>query len=80
MQQNETNPPSRSTLLYYLSATLEAEQEFQSIAYAASGMFNLSHPDTVQQLELEHALKTIQTKAEIARCMIQWIADHPDSL
>jgi hypothetical protein len=77
MKDASIGMPSRAKMLYYLDATLEADREFAAIEYAASGMLDLTHTETLQELELDIALKTIQCKAEAARHMIQWLAEHP---
>ncbi|WP_416673905.1 hypothetical protein [Egbenema bharatensis] len=77
MTDSSVEMPPRAKLLYYLDTTLEADREFAAIEYAASGMLDLTHPETLQELDLSIALKTIQCKAEAARKIIQWLADHP---
>lgn len=75
---NDVNMPPRAKMLFYLHATLEADREFLAIEYAASGMLDLTHSETLKELDLNGALKTIQCKAEIARQMIRWLAEHPN--
>ena len=72
--------PPRAKLLFYLDATLESDREFAAIEYAASGMLDLTHAETLKELDLDGALRTIQCKAEIARQMIRWLAEHPNHI
>lgn len=65
---------SWSKTVYFLSVTLEMDREFQSIEYAASGMFDLCHTETLKQLELRRSVQTVNFKVQIARSMLKWLA------
>lgn len=65
---------SPAKMVDFLTVTLEMERELQSIEYAASGMFDLSHPQTLKQLELRQSVLTVYSKIEAARSMLRWLA------
>jgi hypothetical protein len=45
-----------------------------------TGMFDLSHPETAEQLDLEKCLRAIRQKSSIAREIVKWIAENKDLL
>ena len=74
------SPPNRETALYFLDIFTQLENEFTRIELAATGMFDLDHPETAEKLDLEAALRAIKLKTQLAKDILRWVAEHEHAL
>ncbi|MEL6159431.1 MAG: hypothetical protein AAFR18_09455 [Cyanobacteria bacterium J06627_32] len=74
------NPPCWESALYFLDTFTYMESEFGVVDLVATDMFDLSHPDTAEELDLPKALRSIRQKSSIAKAIVQWIAENKDLL
>ena len=76
----EINPPRWESALYFLDTFTYLESEFGIIDLAATGMLDLSHPATAEELDLPRTLRAIRQKVSITKSILHWIANHRESL
>ena len=74
------DPPELETALHFLGIFTNLEDEFNRIDLANTGLFDLDHPETAQQLDLAGAIRTIKTKGQLARSVLRWVDDNRYSL
>lgn len=74
------NPPCWESALFFLDTFTYMDSEFGIIDLVATGMFDLSHPETAEELDLKKALRAIRQKTSIAKSIVQWVADNKDLL
>ena len=70
------NPPELDTALYFLAIFTNLENEFNRIDLVNTGLFDLDHPDTAQQLDIAGALRTIRRKSQLAKTVVRWVDDN----
>ena len=70
------NPPNWEAALYFLETFTQLDDEFSRIELAATGMFDLEHPETAEKLDLEGAIRAIKLKSRLARDIVAWIAEN----
>ncbi len=76
----EINPPCWESALFFLDRFTYMDSEFGVIDLIATGMFDLSHPATAQELDLTRSLRAIRQKSSMARSIVKWIAENKDLL
>lgn len=76
----EINPPCWESAMYFLETFTYVEAEFGMVDLAATGMFDLSHPATAEELNLTKALRTLRHKVSITKSILHWIADNKELL
>lgn len=74
------DPPELETALHFLSIFTNLEDEFNRIDLINTGLFDLEHPETAQQLDLPGALRAIKSKSQLAKNVLRWVDDHRYSL
>ncbi len=74
------NPPCWESALFFLDTFTYMDSEFGIIDLIATEMFDLSHPETAEELDLKRALRAIRQKSSIAKSIVQWIAENEDVL
>lgn len=74
------DPPELETALYFLAIFTNLDDEFNRIDLVNTGLFDLDHPETAQQLDLPGALRAIKSKSRLAKEVLRWIDDHRYSL
>lgn len=74
------NPPCWKSALFFLDTFTYMESEFGVVDLVATGMFDLDHPETAGELDLQKALRAIRQKSSIAKSIVQWIAENADLL
>lgn len=79
-QELKISPPCWESALFFLETFTDVEAEFGIIDLIATGMFDLSHPETAEQLDMKKALRAIRQKSSIARDIVHWIAENKDLL
>lgn len=79
-EELKINPPCWKSALFFLDTFTYMESEFGVIDLVTTGMFDLSHPETADQLDVERALRAIRQKSSIAKAIVQWIAENKDCL
>lgn len=52
------------------------EDEFNRIDLVNTGLFDLEHPETAQQLDLTGAIRAIKSKSQLAKSVLRWIDDN----
>ncbi|MEM9161813.1 MAG: hypothetical protein AAGC54_01935 [Cyanobacteria bacterium P01_F01_bin.4] len=70
------SPPNWEAALYFLETFTQLEDEFMRIELAATGMFDLEHPETAQTLDLAGAVRAIKLKSQLAKDVLKWVAEH----
>lgn len=74
------NPPCWESALFFLDTFTYMDSEFGVIDLIATDMFDLSHPETAEELDLQKALRVIRQKSSISKSIIKWIAENKDLL
>ncbi len=74
------DPPELETALHFLTIFTNLEDEFNRIDLVNTGLFDLEHPDTAQQLDLTGALRAIKNKSQLAKNVLRWIDNNRYSL
>ena len=74
------DPPELETALHFLGIFTNLEDEFNRIDLVNTGLFDLEHPETAQQLDLPGALRAIKSKSQLAKNVLRWVDDHRYSL
>lgn len=75
-QELKINPPRWETALYFLDIYTQLEAEFNQIELLLTDMFDLSHPETQEQLNPASAVRAIKMKASIAKEIIKWLSEN----
>ncbi|MEL6136362.1 MAG: hypothetical protein AAFR42_02970 [Cyanobacteria bacterium J06628_6] len=70
------NPPNWEAALHFLETFTHLDDEFSRIELANTGMFDLSHAETAEKLDLEGAVRAIKLKSRLAKEIVQWIAEN----
>jgi hypothetical protein len=80
MSDNELhiNPPCWDSALFFLDRFTYLDTEFSVVDLVTTGMFDLSHPETAEQLDLTKALRAIRQKSSIAKSIVKWMAENKD--
>ncbi len=66
--------------MYFLDTFTYLESEFGIVDLAATGMLDLSHPATAEELDLPRTLRVIRQKVSITKSILHWIASNRESL
>lgn len=74
------DPPELETALHFLGIFTNLEDELNRIDLVNTGLFDLNHPETAQQLDLPGALRAIKSKSQLAKNVLRWVDDHRYSL
>ncbi len=74
------DPPELETALHFLVIFTNLEDEFNRIDLVNTGLFDLEHPDTAQQLDLHGAIRAIKSKSRLAKNVLRWVDDNRYSL
>lgn len=74
------DPPELETALHFLMIFTNLEDEFNRIDLVNTGLFDLEHPETAQQLDLPGALRAIKSKSRLAKNVLRWVDDNGYSL
>ena len=74
------DPPELETALHFLAIFTNLDDEFNRIDLVNTGLFDLTHPDTAQQLDLPGAIRDIKSKTRLAKNVLRWVDDHRYSL
>lgn len=74
------DPPELETALHFLAIFTNLEDEFNRIDLVNTGLFDLEHPDTAQQLDLPGAIRAIKSKTRLAKNVLRWVDDNRYSL
>ena len=74
------NPPCWESALFFLDVFTHMESEFGVIDLVTTGMFDLSHPETAKELDLEKSLRAIRHKSAIAKDIVKWVAENKSLL
>lgn len=78
--QLQINPPCWESAVFFLDTFTYLESEFGVVDLVSTGMFDLSHPGTAQELDLKKNLRAIRCKSRQAKDIVKWIADHKAQL
>lgn len=70
------DPPELETALYFLVIFTNLEDEFNRIDLVNTGLFDLDHLETVQQLDLPGTLRAIKSKSQLAKNVLRWVDDN----
>lgn len=76
----QINPPCWESALFFLDTFTYLESEFGVVDLVTTGMFDLSHPETAQELDLKKNLRAIRRKSAYAKDIVKWIVHHKDRL
>ncbi|MBE9079064.1 hypothetical protein IQ241_17465 [Romeria aff. gracilis LEGE 07310] len=79
-QELKINPPHWDTALYFLDVFTQLEAEFNQIELVLTDMFDLSHPETLNQIDPDRAVRAIKMKASIAKAIVKWVGENKDLL
>ena len=74
------DPPELETAIHFLTIFTHLEDEFNRIDLVNTGLFDLEHDETAQQLDLQGALRTIKQKSQLAKKVLRWVDDNRYSL
>ncbi|MEM6255410.1 MAG: hypothetical protein AAF821_21050 [Cyanobacteria bacterium P01_D01_bin.156] len=74
------DPPELETALHFLEIFTNLEDEFNRIDLVNTGLFDLEHPETAQQLDLPGAIRAIRHKSKLAKDVLRWVDDNRYSL
>lgn len=74
------DPPELETALHFLAIFTNLDDEFNRIDLVNTGLFDLDHPETSQQLDLTGAIRAIKSKSQLAKAVLRWVDDHRHSL
>ncbi|MBT9317014.1 hypothetical protein [Leptothoe spongobia] len=74
------DPPELETALHFLGIFTNLEDEFNRIDLVNTGLFDLEHPETAQQLDLTGAIRAIKRKSQLAKNVLRWVDDNRYSL
>lgn len=74
------DPPELETALHFLEIFTNLEDEFNRIELVNTGLFDLEHPETAQQLDLPGALRAIKRKSQLAKNVLRWVDNNRYSL
>ncbi|NEQ49368.1 MAG: hypothetical protein F6K11_04430 [Leptolyngbya sp. SIO3F4] len=72
------DPPELETALHFLGIFTHLEEEFNRIDLVNSGLFDLEHPETAQQLDLPGAIRAIKRKSQLAKEILRWVDDNQE--
>ncbi len=70
------DPPELETALHFLAIFTNLEEEFNRIDLANTGLFDLDHPDTAQQIDLPGAVRAIKNKSQLAKNVLRWLEEN----
>ena len=70
------DPPELETALHFLEIFTNLEDEFNRIDLVNTGLFDLEHPETAQQLDLTGAIRAIKSKSRLAKNVLRWVEDN----
>ena len=75
------DPPELETALHFLTIFTDLEDEFNRIELVNTGLFDLEHSETAQQLDLNGAIRAIKNKSQLAKTILYWIDnnDYPQT-
>ncbi|MEM9805889.1 MAG: hypothetical protein AAF959_11460 [Cyanobacteria bacterium P01_D01_bin.56] len=73
-------PPELETALHFLEVFTNFEEEFNRIDLVNTGAFDLEHPETAEQLDLQGAIRAIRHKSQLAKNVLRWVDDNRYSL
>lgn len=76
----EIDPPNWESALHFLDTFTYLDSEFGLVDLAATGMFDLLHSATRQELELAKALRAMRQKASLAKLVLRWIIENRETL
>lgn len=76
----QINPPCLASALFFLDTFTYLDSEFGVVDLVSTGMFDLSHPGTAQELDLEKNLRAIRRKSAYAKDIVRWIVENKDNL
>lgn len=74
------NPPSWESALHFLDTFTYMDSEFGVIDLVSTGMFDLSHPETASELDMEKALRAIRHKSLMAKNIVKWVSENRETL
>lgn len=74
------NPPCWESALFFLDTFTYMDSEFGIVDLVATGMFDLSHLETFEELDLKKALRAIRQKSAFAKSVVKWIAENEELL
>lgn len=74
------NPPCWESALFFLDTFTYLDSEFGVIDLVATGMFDLTDPNTAEELDLKKALRAIRQKTSIAKSIVKWVVENEDLL
>lgn len=74
------SPPCWESALHFLDTFTHMDSEFGVIDLVTTGMFDLSHPDTAAELDMEKALRAIRHKSKMAKNIVKWVAENKETL
>lgn len=74
------NPPCWASALFFLDTFTYMDSEFGVVDLVATGMFDLEHSGTAEELDLKKALRAIKQKSSIAKSIVKWISENADLL
>lgn len=70
------DPPELETALHFLEIFTNLDDEFNRIDLVNTGLFDLDHPETAQQLDLPGAIRAIKSKIQLAKTVLRWVDDN----
>ncbi|MGB5914471.1 MAG: hypothetical protein WBG63_06380 [Phormidesmis sp.] len=74
------NPPCWESALFFLDTFTYLDSEFGIVDLVGTGMFDLSHAGTADELDLPKAIRAIRQKTAMAKSIVRWIADNKELL
>ena len=74
------DPPELETALHFLTIFTNLEDEFNRIDLVNTGLFDLEHPETAQQLDLTGAIRAIKNKSQLAKNVLRWVDENRYSI
>ena len=74
------HPPCWESALFFLDRFTYMDSEFGIVDLIATEMFDLSHPETAEELDLKKALRAIRQKSSFAKSIVKWIAENENLL
>ncbi len=70
------DPPELETALHFLTIFTNLEDEFNRVELVNTGLFDLEHSETAQQLDLTGAIRAIKHKSQLAKNVLRWVENN----
>lgn len=74
------NPPCWTSALSFLDTFTYMESEFGIVELVSTGMFDLEHRATAEELGLAKTLRAIRYKSALAKGILRWIVENKETM